>query len=1642
MNRSCGVIAALTVVVTTLCAPSLAVGQAVHPETSAAAHHDVSPPLRNIPAVLSAGPVAEIPLRRFRITGPQARTGDPARQTSTSSAFTATSSANFDGIGNGVYGFSVHAAPPDTNGAVGATQYVQWVNTSFAVFSKSNGALVYGPTAGNKLWTGFGGGCETNNDGDIEVLYDHFANRWVMSQFSVSTAPYLLCIAVSTTSDATGTWNRYSFTQPNFPDYPKMGVWNDAYYESFNMFSGNTFLGGRACAFDRNAMLTGAAATQVCFQLSNSDGGLLPSDIDGASLPPAGAPNYYLEFNSSTTLGLWKFHVNFATPAASTFTGPTNITVADFSEACGGGNCIPQSNTPEQLDSLGDRLMFRLAYRNFGDHEAIVANHSVDAGGNVGVRWYELRDPGGTPTIYQQGTYAPDGNYRWMGSVAMDQSGNMALGYSVSSSSMYPSIAITGRYPTDPLGTLQGENIIWNGSGSQLPNLSRWGDYSSLTVDPTDDCTFWYTNEYLKTSGTFNWNTRIANFKFAGCGSSNADYSVASSPTSQTAAQGNVAPYTVTVTPANGFTGNVQLSVTGLPANSTGTFTTNPVDITGTTPVTSTLNVNTTTATPTGTYTLTITATSGTLSHSSASTLTITGAVANLSASSISFGNKVIGATSASKSVTLTNTGSAPLNISGIVASGLFTETDNCGSSLAAAASCTINASFSPQQVGSVYGSVTISDNTLNSPQVVNLSGAGILPVTFSPSSLSFSNTVLGVTSAPKSVSVTNNTAAALSVSVASSGDFNESNTCGTSLGAGATCSVSVTFQPTAAAYLKGAISFAYNSANSPQMVGLSGTGVQPLTFSPTSLSFGNQLLGTTSAVKTLTMTNTSGAAVTFTIGVSGGAFVQTNTCGTGLAAGANCVISVSFAPTVAGSAYDAITVSNSTGVSPIVVNLSGSGVMPLTFSPTSLSFGNQTVGGTSAAKSITVTNTSGAALTINSVSTTGGVFAQTNNCFTTLAAGATCTISATFSPMVASTAYGAVTISDNASTGTQTVSFSGSGVLPVALSPTSLTFSSTSVGTTSAAQNVTLTNNTGATLIFNGFTPSSDFAQTNTCGASIAANGSCTISVTFTPTLAGTVRGSVTIADNATGSPQVLDLYGTGSGGSAPTVSFSPSSIGFTNQAVGTTSPARIVTVTNNGTATLNIFRVTGSTGFPETDTCAGTAVAVGAHCTISVSFSPNAAASIYGAVSITDDAGGSPQIVSLYGTGVLPLTFSPTSLSFGNQMLGSTSAPKSITVTNTSGSAITFNSIGTSGNIFASSNTCGSGLAAGASCSISVTFAPAIAGYVSAAVFISDTATPSPQIVNLSGSGVLPLTFSATSLSFTNQPLGTTSASKSITVTNTSGTTLTLNPINPSSGAFAQTNTCGSSLAAGATCAITVTYAPNVAGSSYGAITITDNAPMGTQSVNLSGSGILPVAFSPTSLTFTSQPLGTTSAAQTITLTNNSGAALTVSGISASAGFAATNTCTSSLAPGGTCTISVSFSPTATGTLSGEVTVVDNASNSPQLVSLSGTGVFPISISPVTLSFPSQTVGTTSTAMIATVKNNTSATVSIASLTASGDFAETNNCGTSLAAGGSCTISVTFTPGAKGTIYGAVSIRDSASNSPQVLNLTGSGI
>ncbi len=489
--------------------------------------HDVSPPLSSmkpLPPIIN--PRREHENQFTRNYGAQKPVKDPVLQDWFSPLVMPAPIANFDGLNGNQTG----SIPPDTNGDVGPNHYVQWVNTSFEIFNKSGG-VVQGATAGNTIWSGFGGPCQTTNDGDPIVLYDSMADRWVFSQLGnvFTSGPYYQCIAVSQTANPTGPYYRYAFVISNtqLNDYPKFGVWPDAYYMSANQFQGG-FQGPAAVAFDRNRMLSGLSATMQKFDqtnsvLSNQYFGLLPSDLDGPTAPPANSPNYFVTWDGPflNRLYMFRYHVDWVTPANSTMTGPTQLTTASFNQLC--NSCMTQPGTSQTLDTLAQDTMYRLAYRNFGSYQALVTNHSVDAGTNhAGIRWYEIRSPNASPFIFQQGTYAPDGDNRWMGSIAMDHNGDMALGFTTASSSTFPSARYAGRLITDPAGQMsQGEATLQAGTGSQSggfcsPNCNRWGDYSMMTSDPVDDCTFWYTSEYQQTTGSA-WRTRIGSFKFPSC---------------------------------------------------------------------------------------------------------------------------------------------------------------------------------------------------------------------------------------------------------------------------------------------------------------------------------------------------------------------------------------------------------------------------------------------------------------------------------------------------------------------------------------------------------------------------------------------------------------------------------------------------------------------------------------------------------------------------------------------------------------------------------------------------------------------------------------------------------------------------------------------------------------------------------------------------------------------------------------------------------------------------------------------------------------------------------------------------------------------------------------------------------------------
>ncbi len=439
---------------------------------------------------------------------------------------------SFEGVNN-VSG----VLPPDTEMAVGPNHVVQVVNLAFAIYSKT-GSLLAGPSNTNTLWAGFGGPCQTDNSGDAIFLYDNLADRFVLTQFAVAANHQSVCFAVSQTPDPTGAYYLYEVVTPRFPDYYKVGVWpaanNNAYF-----FGTNSGFQGQYDVFavDRSRMLSGLTARSMQF-FQNFPNLMMPADLDGTVGPAASSPGLFYSFRdggepyfgspATDSLDVYAFQVDWTTPANSTLTLTNSITpaqgLANFNwTVCGFfvSNCIPQPGTAQGIDSASWWPMQRLVYRNFGSYEALVGAWTVDVnstGNRAAPRWFELHNTGSGWSIYQQGTHSPDSIHRWMPSVAMDGSGNIAIGYSRGDGSNFASLYYATHETTDALGAMQTEALMHAGTGAQTHSAARWGDYSSMELDPSDDCTFWYTSEYLATTSSASWRTRIGSFRLASCG--------------------------------------------------------------------------------------------------------------------------------------------------------------------------------------------------------------------------------------------------------------------------------------------------------------------------------------------------------------------------------------------------------------------------------------------------------------------------------------------------------------------------------------------------------------------------------------------------------------------------------------------------------------------------------------------------------------------------------------------------------------------------------------------------------------------------------------------------------------------------------------------------------------------------------------------------------------------------------------------------------------------------------------------------------------------------------------------------------------------------------------------------------------------
>ena len=871
----------------------------------------------------------------------------------------------------------------DANGAVGTKQFMEWTNVDFQAYDKVTFAPVWStPQAGTSLFLANGvTSCNNFNGGDVIVLFDRLASRWVLAAHTPGPN-YYYCVAVSSTDDLSSkslTWYTYGFPFNSFlgtnsegvtyyPDWGKIATWPDAYYVGIDLgdvSAGYIDVGTIACALDRTNMLIGGTPnTPQCFSdpipvvggsnyLAHS---LEPADVEGTTPPPAGSPEIYVAIqnpvvdgstSTSDTFNIWQFHVDWTNPSNSTFT-QSSISVAAYTPGCystsspGNTQCVPEASTAttgNHIDSVGDRMMFRLAYRNFGEYQSYLLSHTVQAGPGIrtqtGIRWYELRGSG-IPTLYQSGTISPDESlYRFLPSIAQDQNGNAAVGYSVSSASTHPGISASWWSLTGQ--TAPTEISLFSGTGDE-ENSTEWGTYSSMTVDPVGGCAFWYVNEYFSANQTGSstiWQTRISTFSLPGCG-------------------------VVTVSPT-----------------------------------------------------------------------------------SLTFGLQSVGTTSPSQKVILTNSQNVPLSITNITFGGnnpfSFDETDDCGSSVPAGGTCAINVTFAPVISGPLSATLNVNDNAGNSPQTVNLIGTATSSPTLSLSTtaINFGTQSVNTSSGNVAVSVTNTGATAVTFSSimltgANPGSFPESTNCPSSLAAGVGCTIYVAFAPATAGSFSAAVTLTSNAYGSPQSISLTGTGIVPVVLSSSSLAFGNVLTGSSKTLAAVKMTNQMSVPLTgINIVANGAAFSQVNTCGTTLAAGAHCTITTTFSPTVAGTQTGNVTITDSAPSSPQIISLRGTGVLPVTLLPMSLAFGQVAVGTSSAPKISTVTNNEKVAINITSILPTGahsGDYSQTNTCGSSLAAGAQCTISVVFTPLATGSRPASVTITDTATNSPQVLSVIGMG--------------------------------------------------------------------------------------------------------------------------------------------------------------------------------------------------------------------------------------------------------------------------------------------------------------------------------------------------------------------------------------------------------------------------------------------------------------------------------------------------------------------------------------------------------------------------------------------------------------------------------------
>ncbi len=928
-----------------------------------------------------------------------------------------------------------------------------------------------------------------------------------------------------------------------------------------------------------------------------------------------------------------------------------------------------------------------------------------------------------------------------------------------------------------------------------------------------------------------------------------------------------------------------------------------------------------------------------------------------LAPGTLSFPTTTVGSTSASQSVTLRNTGTGAATLSTPTSSADFNIAGTtCGSTLNPGSSCTLSISFSPSQNATELGTASISDGTTMYTVSLNGAGTGSFAVTVSPASIDFGNRVvnntLGQTITVQTVTVQNggNVAATLGAPVLT-GDFGVyHNGCTAALAPGQSCTIDLFFVPTAVGPRSG--TFTLSDGRFNHTVTLTGLGTSAdITFSPASLDFGTVNVGSSSSAQTVTVTyiGTPGSSpiVWGVLSPSADFSVPSgsNTCVGLMGPPFTCHFSVVYTPTVDGprSGYITLTESLHTAAHIVMLTGNGHGTPSVAVAPAALSFGTIAVNSTSAAQTVTVSNNGSAALGLGSATITGDYFIAASSCGTALASGATCTVSVDFTPHATGTRTGTLTVTD--ANGPHLISLTGNGIgAPiVTLAPGLLAFGQVGVGTTSASQTVTVSNGGTDTATLSAASITGDFAiAANTCGTTLAANSACSISITFTPAVSGNRTGVLSLPD--TQGNHTANLTGSGVTGA---LTVNPASIAFPDTVSGSTSATRVVTVTNTGNGPLAIASVTITGDFNVTGNCAGTTLAAGYTCLLNLTFSPTATGARGGTLTVTGTATGPVTAtvnLSGNGTGAYSVVLTPTALDFGTQLVGTASAVRNITISNTGTLAGSLGTVSVSGDFTLAANTCGTSLPPQTGCTVSIAFAPTASGIRNGTLSVSSGA--GTQTATLTGAGTTGATdtLSALSLTFPSQQVNTTSGLQTVTLTNSGDTALTLITAQVLTGDFTASNGCGPTLIAHSTCSITVAFVPKSVGTQTGTLQITD--VQRAQTVTLTGTATAGpgVTFLPSSLAFASTGVGVAGAAQSLTLTNNGGTPLTITAVTVIGDYgivAGTGTCAAfaTIPVAGSCTLGIAFLPTGAGQRTGSVVVTSNAPT--QTAQLNGTGV-----------------------------------------------------------------------------------------------------